>query len=111
MSGAITNWYSAGTRLSFAPLEHFKLLGEVGYDLVRKTNGAPPQSLAKFTFAPAITAARGFMDRPELRLFATYARWTESARLAVVDSARIYTDNYPTFLSGWTFGLQGETWW
>lgn len=111
VSGAVTNWYSAGTRLSFAPLEHLKFLAEVGYDQVNKTNGAPQQYLAKATFAPALTSGRGFMDRPELRVFATYARWSESARLAVIDSARIYTDNYPTYLSGWTFGLQGELWW
>lgn len=111
VSGAVTHWYSAGTRVSLAPFEHFKLLGEVGYDLVKKTLGAPPQHLTKITVAPTIAASRAFMARPELRLFATYARWSEAARLAVIDSARIYTDNYPTYLSGWTFGLQGEASW
>jgi maltoporin len=111
VSGAVTNWYSAGARVAVAPFEHFKLLAEAGYDLVKKTNGAQPQHLAKFTFAPAITAGKGFMSRPELRLFATYAMWSEAARAAVIDSARIYTDNYPTYLSGMTYGLQGETWW
>jgi maltoporin len=111
VSGAVTNWYSAGTRLAFAPAEHFKLLGEVGYDLVKKTLGAPPQYLAKVTLAPTLAASRAFMARPELRLFATYARWSEAARVAVIDSARIYTDNYPTYLSGWTYGVQGEASW
>ena len=92
-------------------IEHLKLLGEVGYDLVKKTNGSADQSLMKATFAPALSAGKGFMTRPELRTFVTYARWSEAARLAVIDSARIYTDNYPTYLSGWTFGLQGEAWW
>jgi maltoporin len=113
MPGSVTNWYSGGGRLAVDVVEHFKLLGEAGYDLVKKTNGAPPQSLAKFTFAPAITAGKGFMSRPELRVFATYARWSEAARVATIDSAHIYTENvnYLTYLSGWTFGLQGETWW
>ncbi len=111
MPGSITNWYSGGGRLAVDVVEHFKLLGEAGYDLVKKTNGAPPQSLAKFTFAPAIAAGKGFMSRPELRVFATYARWSEAARVATIDSAHIYTENYITYLSGWTFGLQGETWW
>ena len=111
VSGAVTTWVSAGGRVAFDVVNHLKLLGEAGYDVVNKTNGAPQQSLMKLTFAPAITAGKGFMARPELRAFATYARWSEAARLAVIDSARIYTDNYPTYLSGWTFGLQGETWW
>jgi maltoporin len=111
VSGAVTNWYSAGARVSVDVVNHFKVLGEAGYDLVKKTNGSQDQSLAKFTFAPAISAGKGFMARPELRVFATYARWSEAARLAVIDSARLYTDNYPTYLSGWTFGLQGEAWW
>jgi maltoporin len=111
MSGAVTNWYSAGARVAFDVVKHFKLLGEAGFDLVKKTNGSPDQSLTKLTFAPAISAGKGFMARPELRLFATYGRWSEAARLAVIDSTRIYTDNYPTYLSGWTYGLQGEAWW
>ncbi len=107
--GAVTDWYSAGTRLGFALAEHFKLLGEVGYDLVKKSNGADPQYLAKFTVAPALTAGRGFMTRPELRLFYTWAMWSETARGATVDSGRLYTAT--DFLSGATFGLQGEAWW
>jgi len=51
------------------------------------------------------------LARPALRLFTTYGRWSETARIAGIDSARIYVDNYTTFLSGWTFGLQGEAWW
>jgi maltoporin len=111
VSGAVTNWYSGGGRVAVDVIDHLKLLGEAGYDLVQKTNGAPAQTLMKLTFAPALSAGKGFMTRPELRVFGTYARWSETARLAVIDSARIYTDNYPTYLSGWTFGLQGEAWW
>ncbi|HVY29557.1 MAG TPA: carbohydrate porin [Polyangiaceae bacterium] len=111
VSGAITTWISAGARVSVAPVDHFKILAEGGYDQVNKTNGAPTQYLAKLTVAPTISAGKELMSRPELRVFATYARWSESARLAVIDSTRIYTDNYPTYLSGWSYGLQGEAWW
>jgi len=107
-SGAVTNWYSAGTRMSFAFTEHAKLLGEVGYDLVKKSNGALPQYLTKFTVAPAITAGRPFMTRPEIRIFYTWAMWSEAARGATVDSGRVYTTT--DLLSGSTFGLQAETW-
>jgi len=109
LSGSKTDWISAGTRVGFAFTEHAKLLGEVGYDHVKKSIGADPQWLAKFTVAPAITAGKGFMTRPELRLFYTYAMWDESARGATIDSGRLYTTTNK--LSGATFGLQGETWW
>ena len=36
------------------------------------------------------------MARPELRLFYTWAMWSEAARRATVDSGRLYTDPDPT---------------
>jgi maltoporin len=107
--GQKTDWYSAGTRISAGLTEHLKLLGEVGYDRVKKSNGSDPQFLAKFTIAPAISASRGFLARPEIRVFYTWAMWNETARGATVDSGRLYTST--NMLSGATFGLQGETWW
>jgi maltoporin len=107
--GSRQDWYSAGTRVSLAFTKHAKLLGEAGIDVVKKYNGADPQYLAKFTVAPAITAARGFWMRPELRIFYTWAMWNVAARTATIDSGRLYTST--NFLSGATFGLQAETWW
>ena len=107
--GSKTTWISAGARVGWGFTEHAKLLGEVGYDHVKKSNGAAPQMLAKFTIAPAITAGKGFMSRPELRLFYTWAMWNEAARIASIDSGKLYTNTNK--LSGATFGLQGETWW
>jgi len=85
------------------------LLGEAGYDRVKKSNGSDPQWLAKFTAAVAITADQGFLARPELRLFYTWAVWDVAARTATVDSGMLYTNTQ--FLSGAIFGLQAETWW
>jgi maltoporin len=109
--GSKTDWYSAGGRIGLAFARHAKLLGEAGYDYIKKNNGSDPQYLAKLTGAVAITADRGFLSRPELRLFYTWAVWNEAARTAGVDSGRIYTDVYTDVLSGSIFGLQGETWW
>jgi maltoporin len=108
-SAGISDWYSAGTRVGYAFTKHAKLLGEIGYDRVKKSNGADPQYLAKFTVAPAITADRGFTARPELRLFYTYATWNVAARTASVEVGRRFTTT--DLLSGSTFGLQAETWW
>jgi maltoporin len=108
-SGGKLDWYSAGTRLGWAFTEHAKLLGEVGFDRVKKNNGADPQYLAKFTFAPAITAGKGFLTRPEIRVFYTWAMWNEAARTATVDSGQLFTSTNK--LSGSIFGVQAETWW
>ena len=107
--GGISDWFSAGTRVGCALNEHFKLLGEAGLDHVKKDNGADAQWLAKFTFAPAITAGKGFLTRPELRLFYTYAMWNEAARTATIDSGQLYTATDK--LSGAIYGAQAETWW
>jgi maltoporin len=108
-SGQKTDWYSAGARLSYAFTKHAKLLGEAGYDRVKKSNGADPQWLAKFTIAPALAGGEAFGTRPELRLFYTWAMWNEAARTATVDSGRLYTTT--NLLSGANFGLQAETSW
>ncbi len=109
VQGQKTDWFSAGTRLSAAFTRHAKLLGEVGYDQIKKNNGSNPQYLLKFTPALAITADQGFWARPELRFFWTYARWNSTARTATIDSARLYTTSI--YLSGMTFGFSAETWW
>jgi maltoporin len=114
-TAGISDWYSAGTRVGWAFTKHAKLLGEAGYDRVKKQNGADAQYLAKFTGAVAITAAKGFMTRPELRLFYTWATWNVPAAIATVDSGQLYTNPDPVTgvytLSGAIFGLQAETWW
>lgn len=108
-AGQKTDWYSAGARLSWGFTEHAKLLGEAGYDRVKKSNGSTPQWLAKFTIAPTLAAAKGFWARPELRAFYTYAMWNETARGATIDSGRLYTNSL--LLSGSTAGLQAEAMW
>ncbi|HEY8925331.1 MAG TPA: carbohydrate porin [Polyangia bacterium] len=108
-AGQNSRWWSAGGRVGVGVLEHVKLLGEIGYDRVKKDNGADPQELKKATAAVALTGGQGFMTRPELRAFATYALWNEAARTATIDSGPIYTST--DYLSGWIFGLQAEAWW
>jgi maltoporin len=113
-SGAVATWYSAGARVSISVTEHAKLLAEAGYDHVQKNNGAGPQWLQKFTFAPAIAGARGFWGRPELRLFVTYARWSEDAVKATIDSGQVYTspdENGGYKLNAMIAGFQGEAMW
>jgi maltoporin len=106
--GQHTQWFSAGGRASWAFARHAKLLGEAGFDLVAKNNGALPQMLTKLTVAPTITTGSGLMSRPELRLFYTWAVWNVAARTATIDSGMLYTST--NLLSGSIFGIQAETW-
>jgi maltoporin len=103
------DWYSAGARVSLGVIKHAKLLGEAGNDTVAPTNGSGRRTLTKLTGAVAITADRGFLARPELRLFYTWATWNVDARTAHIDSGDIYLNT--NLLSGAVFGLQAETWW
>jgi maltoporin len=108
--GAQTTWISAGDRVSVGIVDHLKVLGEVGYDRVKKTNGlADAQTLLKATGAVAIAGASGFWGRPELRLFYTWAMWNEAARGANIDSYSLY--RYGNKLSGATAGVQAEAIW
>jgi maltoporin len=103
------DWYSAGARVSYGFTKNVKLLGEVGFDEVKKTVGTgKPQRLAKFTIAPTLSTGKGLLARPELRLFYTWATWNGDAQTATIDSGGLYT--YANFRSGAIFGVQGETW-
>ena len=107
-SGAVTNWYSAGTRVALAFTEHAKLLGEVGYDLVKKSNGADPQYLAKFTVAPAITAGKGLhvaSGAPPLLHLGDVERGCSGCH----DRLGQALHRHPV-LERLHFGLQAETW-
>lgn len=107
--GLTTDWYSAGSRVGVALSKHLKALGEAGYDRVTKSNGSLPQYLLKLTGALALTSGKGFLMRPEIRLFYTWATWNETARTATIDSGMLYTTS--DLLSGSIFGLQAETSW
>lgn len=99
---------SLGGRVSYALTRNFKLLGEVGLDRVRP-EGGKTANLTKFTFAPTISAGRGFWERPELRLYVTHATWNKAA------NAQAGTDGLTGLgdgkTSGTSYGIQAEIWW
>jgi maltoporin len=103
------DWISAGGRVSYALHEYAQLLFEAGFDTT-KPEDADRRTLVKLTFAPAITAGKGYYSRPHLRAWVTYALWNDAAREAGVDSGGIYNETNDKS-GGATFGLQGETWW
>lgn len=109
-------WTSVGGRVTYGITEHIKLQAELGHDRV-KPSGAEARNLTKLTIAPTLAAGRGFMSRPELRLFYTYARWNDAARAAAegsTDAAVASISSTGVFAGknhGSTIGLQFEGWW
>jgi len=98
-------WISIGARPQFFFTDHLSLAVEAGFDRTTSGNGGPQGWLRKITIAPQIAAGRKFFSRPALRLFVTYASWS--------DGLRGYVGGTPfrTKTSGFTFGVQTETWW
>ena len=108
------NWLSVGGRASYAFTEQFKLVGELGRDQVEASDGT--RKLTKFTIAPTWSpAGPGFWERPEFRLYYTYASWNQAAQRAaselVAGSALSDTGAFGNARHGSNFGAQVEYWW
>jgi len=98
-------WYSFGARPQFFFTDHVSLALEPGFDRVTAGDGLYSGWLRKFTIAPQIAAGREFFSRPALRLFLTYANWSDGLRGFVGGVP------YAKKTSGLTYGVQVETWW
>lgn len=104
-------WLSLGGRLTYSPADRIKLIAELGHDRVRPSAGAA-RHLTKLTVAPAWTLEPGFWSRPELRLFYTYARWNEAARLAAAPGDALAAGGvFGAATQGASGGAQVEYWW
>jgi maltoporin len=62
-------------------------------------------TLHKATIAPQLTAGDSFWARPQLRVFATYAKWDEDSK------GNIASPVYAGETSGFSTGAQVEAWW
>ena len=98
-------WLSFGARPQYFFTDHISIAFEAGLDRTQSGDGKYEGWLRKFTFAPQISAGRGFFSRPVLRLFVTYASWS--------DGLRGYVGGTPfrNQTSGLTYGVQTEVWW
>lgn len=107
------DWYSAGIRPVYKINDQFKLSTELGLDLIKRDSTA---TLTKLTIAPTWSPkGGGFWDRPELRLYYTYAVWNKEAqaRADLVNSGSNLssTGDFGTARHGSNVGLQVEYWW
>src|ERR1700688_2063487 len=105
------DWASFGVRPEVFFTKYISLAFEGGFDhtegFVTTQNGNTQFDgwLRKFTIAPQIGAGRQFFSRPVLRVFLTYANWSNGFRGFV--GGIPFEDR----TSGLTYGVQAETWW
>jgi maltoporin len=89
----------------------FCIQGQAGYsylsnDRITGAGFGNSGSLGIFTLAPTIKPrSGGYFSRPELRLYATYAVWSDGLKGA------IGTPYYANANQGWNIGIQAEAWW
>jgi len=102
-------WTSFGVRPVYHFSDYFKLQAEWGHDEVKPV-GAPTRKLDKFTIAPTLVAGRGFWARPELRLYATHAKWNKEARDQWGGVAGGTAGPFGSGTSGTSYGFQAEVW-
>jgi sucrose porin len=109
-SGSAQGWdrelYAIGFRPHHQIIENFAMQYELGYEY-RDENQPGNEikgGLVKATIAPTITFESGFWSRPQLRFFATYAKWDDGVKQLL--EARGYRNGTDTL----NFGVQAEVW-
>jgi maltoporin len=98
-------WVSFGARPILFFNNYLSLAFEGGFDHTHSGNGLYDGWLRKFTIAPQIGAGRKFFSRPVLRVFLTYANWSDGLRGFV--GGVPFRDR----TSGLTYGVQADSWW
>jgi len=103
------DWLSSGIRPIYYLSDNLNVAFEYGFDQVENKRTSIDGSLHKGTVAMQFAFKRGYYTRPVLRLFATYAKWSDEFRGLVGTSEG--NDSYANSTSGWNLGLQLEAWW
>jgi len=98
-------WFSTGARPIYHFDEHFGVALEGGMDYVDNSGIDQCGTLYKVTLSPQLSLGNRFLSRPVIRAYVTYARWTSPFRGAVGGN------DYANDTSGWTWGMQMESWW
>lgn len=103
--GTDSTWISIGARPMRYLTEHWRLVGELGYDRVINHSAASDGSVRKTTIAAEWAPRTAFLSRPAVRFYVTQASWSASLR------GQVGAPEYSTATRGWNAGMQLETWW
>ena len=99
-------WISVGARPVFFFNDRFSMALEAGVDWVKSEPLGTDGHLWKVTFAPlVISRGEKFFSRPQLRLYVTYAGWSDDFKGFV--GGIPYADD----TRGLSYGIQAEAWW
>ena len=107
-------WISLGVRPVYFWNDTMSTALELGYDYVKNTevkdrvtneNKLIDSKVGKVTIAQQWSAGRGYWARPQIRAFATYAKWNDESK------GHVGGDAYALETDGYTFGVQMEAWW
>jgi len=100
-------WVAFGAQPVWYYHPHLSLAFDAGFDWVSVPDPARTYSgwVRKFTIAQQVGPRREFMARPLLRVFATYANWSDALR------GQVGGVPFMSSLHGFTAGVQAETWW
>jgi len=96
-------WISLGFRPAYHFNRFFSLETEFGYDYTDKED-AESGSLFKFTIAPQITPEAKTLSRPSIRMFLTYAAWSDEFE------GMVALPSYTEETDGISAGVQVESW-
>jgi maltoporin len=105
--------YTAQIRPAYHFTDWFKLQTDLFLQVLdEKGSSAGTPQLAKVTVAPTLVAGRGFLARPEIRLFATWGFWNAAAaalgdRLGTPIASGVFGSDR----SGLVVGAHVEAWW
>jgi maltoporin len=108
--------YTAELRPAYHFTDWFKVQADVFWQALDvKGASGPAAQLVKVTVAPTLVAGRGFLARPELRLFATWGFWNDAA----VALGTALDPGHPAMASGafgdathgLVIGVHVEGWW
>jgi len=100
----VVQWTSLGVRPVYHFNRHYSLATEAGWDYTNQ-KGGDSGSLFKLTFAPQITPEMSVLSRPALRLFFTYAWWSDAFE------GQVGSITHANETAGMSAGVQLETWW
>lgn len=94
--------------MAYVVQDHFKISTEIGYDQIKANDQT--RNLTKLTLAPTWSIkGTGYYDRPELRLYYTYAFWNDNEQK--MRDLVMPNNNFHNVNRGSNFGAQLEYWW
>jgi len=109
------NIVTAGVRPVFWVAPNIAIQGAAAFsyiDNVRTQTGSAfgrSGEMGIFTIAPTIKPSGGFFTRPEIRVFATFATWSNSLKGTSASGNNVPYNNGKAEY-GWLFGSQMEIW-